>query len=341
MSHPSDPIVTALLAASRVLITTHVKPDGDALGSAAVVAVALRHLGKHAEVLLLSRLPNKYAFVLNDVAIEHRVLDAGRGEVLDEAWASSFDVMLVIDTGTRSQLPGLEKWVERSDVRVVVVDHHKTQEGWGEARWVDTTAAAAGEMALDLAERLGVRLDAEMARAGFVAIASDTGWLQFSNTTPATLRRVADLMERGLDLDAMNRLLNQNERSARLRVQRIAMQNLRFAGGGRVALMSVSREEFAEAGAQVTDTENMVNLPLIAREVEVSVLLTEPPEGGAVRASLRSKSVRLDGAAGLDCARFAERFGGGGHARAAGLRMEMPIAEALARLEAELVSVIA
>lgn len=336
MSHPSDPIVAALRGASRVLITTHVKPDGDALGSAAVVGLALRQLGKHAEVLLLSRLPNKYAFVLNDVGIGHRVMDAGRGEVLDEEWAGSFDVMLVIDTGTRSQLPGLEKWVERVGVRVLVVDHHKTQEGWGEARWVDVSAAAAGEMALDLAERMGVRMDVEMARAGFVAIASDTGWLQFSNTTSATLRRVADLMERGLDLDAMNRLLNQNERSARLRVQRIAMQNLRIVGGGRVALMSVSREEFAEADAQVTDTENMVNLPLIAREVEVSGLLTEPPEGGPVRVSLRSKTVRVDGTAGLDCARFAERFGGGGHARAAGLRFEMSIADAVGRLEEEL-----
>ncbi|HQY89568.1 MAG TPA: DHHA1 domain-containing protein, partial [Tepidisphaeraceae bacterium] len=202
-------------------------------------------------------------------------------------------------------------------------DHHRTQEPWGDARWVDATAAAAGEMAYRLVRDLGAPIDRPMALALFVAIASDTGWFQFNNTSPGTMRLVADLMESGIDFDRMNQLLNQNERVERLKLQQRAMNSLRIEGN--VALLSLSKKDFEESNGSVRDTENLVNIPLIAREIQIAILLTEQPEGGPIRVSLRSKGQ-------IDCSKFAEQFGGGGHARAAGLKIEGSLDEALQRI---------
>lgn len=295
----------------RVLVTTHVRPDGDAIGSTAALALGLRQKGLEATVLLLSRVPSKYAFVYRD---------AGITPVESfERWPESlriddFDAAIVVDTGTWSQLPGLRETLENWARPKIVLDHHKTQETWADLKLVVPEAAAAGELIAELLQFWKVQVDTAIATALYVALLSDTGWFQFSNTRPFTLRLAAQLMEAGVDTDRLNILLNQSERAERVFLQTRALNSLELLAGGKVALMTLGREDFAAAGAGVPATENLINIPLQIGSVEVSVLAVDPPDGAPIRVSLRSKG-------GVDCARFAERFGGGGHSRAAGLKI--------------------
>ena len=307
-----QPILDTLSRARRVLVTTHVRPDGDALGSAAAMVLGMRQKGIDAEVLLLSHLPRKYAFVFHDAGIVHHDVERGWPERFP---FDRFDAFLVVDTGTWSQLPGLRERIANWNVPKLVVDHHLTQEDWADLKLVVTAAAAAGEIVGELLDRWGVMLDQSIASALFIAVASDTGWFQFSNTRPQTLRLAARLMEAGVDTDRMYQLLYQNERAERVALQTRAQQSLELLEDGRLAVMRVRKTDFEETRADVPDTENLINVPLQIRTVEVSILLVEPREGGAIRVSLRSKGQ-------VDVARFAETFGGGGHARAAGLKVD-------------------
>jgi phosphoesterase RecJ-like protein len=304
-------IIERLTQSKRVLVTTHVRPDGDAIGTTAALVLAMRKANIDAEVLLLSHLPSKYAFVFKDNNIIWHDVEKGWPEKFA---FDRFDTFLVADTGTWSQLPGLKERISNWDVPKIVVDHHLTQEDWASIKLVVTEAAAAGEIAAELIEQWEIPIDSAMATALYVAIASDTGWFQFSNTRPYTHRLAALLMEKGVDTDRIYQLLHQNERAERVALQTRAMQSLELLANGRLAVMRIGKEDFAETHAHVPDTENVINIPLQIRTVEVSILLTDPPEGGPIRISLRSKGQ-------IDVARFAEQFGGGGHARASGLKL--------------------
>ncbi len=310
------------------MITTHVRPDGDALGTTAAMQLALRARGVESQILLLSKLPSKYAFVYETAAADFRAVESAE-QMPGQAWFDSFDRLLVCDTGTWSQLPGLEPIIAKMSARKLVLDHHKTQEDWADVKWVDTSAAAAGEMAEALIGQWGVGITPAMASVLFVAIATDTGWFQFSNTTPRTLRLTADLMEHGVDTDRIYQDLYQNERVERLLLQQRAMASMQFHHDSRVATMLVRKIDFEQTGANVPDTESLVNVPLQVKRVEVSVVFTEPLEDGPIRVSFRSKG-------GLDVSKFAERYGGGGHARASGAKIAGQIEEVAARVVADL-----
>lgn len=305
-------VLDTLARSRNVLITTHVRPDGDALGTAAAMAMLLRRAGIGARVLLLSHLPSKYAFIFNENQIDFLDVEAG--------WPADFslrpfDCLLVVDTGTWSQLPGLQEKLEGFIGPKLVVDHHLTQQDWADTKLVVTQAAAAGEIAADLISGWPMELDAPMASALFLAIASDTGWFQFSNTRPQTLRLAAALMEAGVDTDQLYQRLYQNERAARVLLQTRAQETLELLEDGRLAAMTLRKSDFDQTKADVPDTENLINIPLQIAAVEVSILFTEPKEGGPIRVSLRSKGK-------VDVARFAEQFGGGGHKRASGLKVD-------------------
>ena len=309
-----QPLIEKLTRCRRVLVTTHVRPDGDAVGTAAAMVLGLRHKGIDAHVLLLSKLPPKYEFVFREANVAHTEIDS--------AWPANlslddFDALLVVDTGTWNQLPILADRAKNWPRPKLVLDHHLTQENWADAKVVVTQAAAAGEIAADLLQAWGVPMDAALANAIFLAIVSDTGWFQFSNTRPATLLLAARLMEAHVDTDHLYQILYQSERAERLKLQTRAQDSLQLLANDRLAVMTLSVDDFRATGGKVSDTENVINVPLQIGTVEVSLLFTDPPDRKAddpIRVSLRSKGQ-------IDVARFAEQFGGGGHARAAGLKL--------------------
>jgi phosphoesterase RecJ-like protein len=318
MSDSYEQIIETLSRAKRVLVTTHVRPDGDALGSSAALVLGMKQKGVDANVLLLSHLPRKYSFIYDEAGVRHIDVEAGFPPDLS---LDAYDAIIVVDTGTWSQLPGLRERVEAWPKPKIVIDHHLTQQNWADVKLVDTSAGACAEMIAELLERWGAKLTAPMATALFVGIVADTGWFMFSNTRPVTLRRAAALIEAGVDTDRVYQLLYQNERAERIALHTRGLAGMELLDNGRIAVMRIRRSDFEAVRAHINDTENLINVPLQIRTVEVSVLITEPVDSGPVRVSLRSKGQ-------LDVAKFAEQFGGGGHARAAGLKFETSLDEA-------------
>jgi phosphoesterase RecJ-like protein len=319
---PTDPYSTTLnwLSSKRnVLLATHVKPDGDALGSVTAMSLTLRKKGIQSRTLLFNPLPEKYASLFESNALSYFNVEKGWPADVD---VNSFDAIVILDTGTWSQLPGLSDYLKPFRGPKLVIDHHLTQEDWADVKLVEPEAAAAGEIVAELMDAWGVAMDLSIATSLFVAIATDTGWFQFSNTRPATMRLAARLMEAGVNTDHLYRMAFQNERPQRLVLTSRAIQSLELLAGNRLAVMSLSKDDFQQTSADGSDTENLINFPMQVGSVEVSVLAIQPPEGGAIRVSLRSKGA-------IDVAAFAHRFSGGkggGHARAAGMKMDGDLA---------------
>ena len=166
----------------------------------------------------------------------------------------------------------------------------------------------------ELLEVWSIPLNKLIARSLFVGLVTDTGWFQHSNTRPYTLRLAARLVEAGVDTDSIYQALYQNERAERVALQTRGLQSLELMANGRLAVMRLAKFDFEQTRGSTLDTENLVNIPLQIRKVEAALLLVEPPDGGPIRISARSKGR-------IDVARFAERFGGGGHARASGMKI--------------------
>ncbi|MEM6313415.1 MAG: DHH family phosphoesterase [Planctomycetota bacterium] len=300
-------------AAQNVLLTTHVRPDGDALGTTAALSLWLEARGKTTTRLLLSAMPNKYRFVYDDAGLE---------------WAETvpdltpFDTLLVCDTGTWNQLPGLEAATSGFGGKKLVLDHHVTQQDWADAKLVDTEAAAAAEIAATV---IG-DLEPATASAIYVGLVSDTGWFRYPNTRAQTLRLAADCIAAGIDADAIYRRLYLAETEKRLRLQADVQQSLEIHGD--LAILTCTAADFTRHGADVPDTEDVVNWPLQIATVKASVLLVETEQG--TKLSFRSKTD------GPDVAALAQKFNGGGHVRAAGARIEASLATAKQQVIASL-----
>jgi phosphoesterase RecJ-like protein len=321
-----EEVIAQLANKKRVLITTHVKPDGDALGSTAAMAMGLKLKGIDSQIVLLSHLPRKYGLVYTENGIDH--IDVEKGWPADFR-LDAFDALIVLDTGTWSQLPGLRERVAHWNVPKIVIDHHLTQEDWADVKLVDTSAGACGEIVEELLGKWGVPLDRKIALALWIALVTDTGWFQYSNTRARTLRLAAELMDIGVDTDRVQQLLYRNERAERVALHARGLQNMELLENARVALIVLRKEDFAATQSSVNDTEDLINIPLQIRTVEVAALLTESPDGGPIRGSMRSKGK-------VDVARFAEQFGGGGHARASGMKFATSLSDAHQKVVAAL-----
>ena len=304
--------------AGSILITTHTRPDGDACGCVAVMAEVLRARGKTVCPVFLSPVPDWYAFLF-DEQLPVLAKDEDVTELIDGA-LGTFDLIVIVDTNSVSQLPRFERYLKQTDVPVLVFDHHVTSDGLGQVELVDTTAAAAGLVVFDFLAFTGWPITARMAEALFVAIATDTGWFQFNNTDSRTYRRSADLIDLGAEPAAIYDKLYHNFSHARFKLMQGMLDNLELHLDGRYAVQHILQEDFARAGATCQDTENLINECHRIGSVVVSALLVELADG-RVRCSLRSRGA-------VDVSEIATKFGGGGHKMAAGTFLPPPIDKA-------------
>jgi phosphoesterase RecJ-like protein len=317
-------IVRRLRAARSLLVLTHARPDGDGLGTMAALAAAGRAAGKRVELLVPDRIPDRYQFLFAAAA------PAAGKRFADLADAA--DVVLVVDTCALAQLDGLQGALPARREKIAVLDHHATADDVGAVQWIDTSAAAVGVMAGELIDALGWPVSRVAAEALMTAVTTDTGWLRFANTDGRALRAVARWTDAGVRPDALFRRLYQADRPERLRLCARMLDGLELSCGGRLAAMTVRREDFAATGARPEETENLINEALRLETVEAAVLLVENADG--VRVSLRSRDR-------VDVAQVARRFGGGGHARAAGARTAEQIDQLKQRLLAALAAELA
>jgi phosphoesterase RecJ-like protein len=310
-----SPFVELVRTYRRFLLTTHVRPDGDGLGSMLALADALESQGKSVQMTVASTLPPRYAFL--DPARRIRRFEPP-GDLYRDA-----DAILVLDTGTWNQLGDFGTLLRSLPIAKVVIDHHLTQDDLGALRLVDATAEATGRLVHEAILALGGPLPASAAHCLFVAVAMDTGWFRHNNTTPATFTLAADLLRAGARATEAYECLFEQNTLGRLKLMGLVQSRLQVTHNGRVAHTTICRDDYAATGATPQDSEDLVNSTRSLSGVEVGLLLMEQPRGG-VKVSFRSKRV--------DVARLAERFGGGGHRLASGAILETSLDEARRRV---------
>jgi phosphoesterase RecJ-like protein len=326
-SMPIDwaPFVTFVHRHQRFLLTTHVRPDGDGLGSMLALAAALEALGKEVRTVVASTYPPRYAFL--DPTRRVRYFE-GPGREYSDAQA-----VIILDTGTWNQLGSFGSFLKELPVEKVVIDHHLTQDDLGALRLVDVTAEATGRLAHQAIAALGVPVTADMAAHLFVAVAMDTGWFRHSNASPATFALAAELIVAGARPDRLYDELFERNTLARLRLTGLVLERLTVVPGGRVAYTELRRGDYEATGATPQDSEDLVNYSRSVEGVEVGLLFMEQPRGG-VKVSFRSRGA-------VDVARLAEQFGGGGHRQASGAILATSLDEARARVLGALATLLA
>lgn len=301
--------------AESILLTTHVRPDGDALGSELALADLLIQRGKEVEIFNASPTPERYRF-LDPTGDRIHFLHLGLEKPKMEP-----DLIIILDTGTWSQLAGLADFVRQSKARKVVIDHHVSQDELGALRLVDTSAAACGMLVHQAFQQLKHEITPHAARALFVAIATDTGWMRHSNCSAEVLETLSQLVAGGARPHEVYRNIYEQNRLERLKLMCVMIERIDLRVDGRLATSYVLWEDIIAANAHPMETEDFINYPLTVRGVEAAILFIGQLEGGT-KVSFRSRG-------GLNVASIAEQFGGGGHLPAAGASMSLPVKEAM------------
>lgn len=302
-----EALVRALKAASTVALVTHLNPDGDGLGAEAALALALESLGKRVAVLNNDATPAQYSFL----GLEERRPSGA----FDADLAISLDCPVLERLGERGQA------AFKAAPATVVIDHHVPKEPFGQQVWVSTESCATGEMIEALLPQLGVALTAPMATALYAAVVNDTGCFRHSNTDALVFALAGRLLAAGADAKDVNRRLLDEKPLSMVRLQAHVLDRLRVLAGGRAALVSVGAADLKAFGATWEDTDGLAEGLRSIAGVQVSAMLRQEGEAKA-KLSLRSK---YD----FDVNIFAGRWGGGGHAKAAGATVPLPFEAAV------------
>jgi phosphoesterase RecJ-like protein len=306
------PLVECVRLHQRFLLTTHIRPDGDGLGSMMALEEVLRKDGKDVWLTVASSLPPRYSFLDLEGRIERFDLERQQ--------ARRPEVIIVLDTGTWNQLGDFGSFLRTFAGKKLVIDHHQTQDDLGAIRFVDVTAEATGRLTFDVAKALGITLTSRAATALFVAVAMDTGWFRHQNTTPHTFTLASALVAAGARPSEIYDRLYEDNSVPRLRLLGLVLERLKLVLDGKVAYSHIQVADYALTGAIPSDTEDMVNFTRSVQGVEVGVLFMEQPRGG-VKISFRSRGR-------VNVGRIAEKLGGGGHRAASGATILSSLEEA-------------
>jgi len=295
----------------RFLLTSHARPDGDAVGSALACSQILRLMGKEAEVVLRDGVPRIY----HPLPFADTVITAERVNGKYET-----AIILECDSIQRTQLHGLE------DRFLINIDHHVSGRPFAHVNWIDPKAVATAELVYKLAREAGVKISPEIATCIYTAVLTDTGSFMFEGTNEHTFALARELVLAGADPARCARSVYFGHSTAKMRLLGAALSNLHREGA--LAWIWVTREQMEHVGAKEEDCEGLVNYALSIHDVEVAAFFRELPDG-RFRVSLRSKGQ-------LNVSAVAQQFGGGGHECASGCALEGPLSIAVARVVEQL-----
>jgi bifunctional oligoribonuclease and PAP phosphatase NrnA len=317
-------VARAIRANGSFLVVTHENPDGDALGSLLAMSIALRELGKDVVMYLSGRAPTPGEYGFLDLSGLRRALP----DDLEER------VLLALDCASERRIGPDSETVQRAR-SVVNVDHHHDNTRFGDLNLIVDDASSTAEIVRDLLASLDVQLSPDIAEALYVALVTDTGRFQYSNTTPKALRLAADLVEAGADVHGIFRLVYETVQFAKLKLLARALGRAELYENGRLVVTYLLKEDFAEIGAEEPYSEGIIDYLRSVEGSEMVALIREPPrdEGPARRISLRSSRDEVDVSA------VARAAGGGGHRQAAGFSSELEIPEIVAFLRREFAAV--
>lgn len=296
-------VTEVLLNAQRPIICGHVQPDGDSLGSVLALGIALQAKGKEVTIVSSDPLPDLYDFLpgIKEVVV---------GSVPEK----DYDLMVVLDCSVPERLGSTITPLVNSGLPVVVIDHHVNNQPFGNYNYVQSTAAATGEIIIDLLEQLGIPLNLDLAINLYTAIVTDTGSFRYENTTPETHVKIARLLECGVPVSLLSNLIFGERPLKSIRLLVVALNNLEVSECGRIAWISIERKKIEAMGAADQHVEGLINYPRKIKGVELAISFREMDEN-RVKVSFRSKYT-------VDVNVLAKKFGGGGHVRASGCTIE-------------------
>jgi phosphoesterase RecJ-like protein len=297
----------------RFVVTSHARPDGDAIGSSLAMAYALKHLGKEVRVVSKDAPPPPMMVFpgVPEIEVTDHVADPG-------------DAVIVMECGdlARTGVTGLDQ------AFVINIDHHPGNHMYGGANWFDLSAAACGEMVFDLVRELGVPLTLEIATHVYIAILTDTGSFHYSHITPRTFDICRECVNAGVSAPDVARSIFDSNNLGRLKLFGAVLSGMQLDTTGRIATVWVDRKLASDCGGTYEDTEGIINLPLTVKEIVAAVFFKENAPGDW-RVSMRSKGT-------VDVNAIAKEFGGGGHKNASGCGARGTLAELRALFERKL-----
>ena len=247
------PLADLIETHDRFLVTTHVRPDGDALGSEVGMAGLLRQRGKEVRVVNASPTPPRYDFLDPGAALFERF-----GSSVQPAELADREVAIILDLSAWNQLGDMAEFIRHFPGRRIVIDHHVSGDDMGATVFKDPTAEATGILVMRAIPALGGSITQEVACGLFTAIAMDTGWFHHSNTRPGTLRAVAELIEAGARIDDIYRKLFERNTLGRLKLMGETLNHMQTDLEGRVAYATISRDDLLRTGAIPQDSEDLV-----------------------------------------------------------------------------------
>lgn len=298
-------IVDILQRGRRFLMTTHIDPDADGIGSMLGLGTSLRRAGK--EAIMVTQEPLESPLSLLPEA--SRIVQAFPAD-------GQFDALFVLDCGERQRMGSLRCVVDRKEP-LVCIDHHKTNDFFADINLVDPKSSSTGELVFQIIKRAGLPLETTTANNLFAAIQTDTGSFRYQNTSSRALGIASELVDWGASPWEISRIVLEGYSVARLKLLQAALGTLEFHEGGKIGLMTITSRMLQETGARRIDSERFVDYPRFVSGVEISVLIREGEDNG-FKFSLRSNNH-------ADVADLAVHFGGGGHARAAGFERNGPL----------------
>ncbi len=299
---PED-LLRRIRQGNRFLLTSHVNPDGDAIGSELGLARVLRSLGKGALVWNRDQTPTLY----RPLPGSDRIYG---GAEPPSGFPQMFDAVVVLECPSLDRT-GLEEHL--AGTTLINIDHHLGNQHYGAFNWVDSAAPAVGEMVYRLGQGLKATLDPETATALYLTLVTDTGGFRFSNATPAAFEAAANLVREGAHPEQVSQWLYESQPLAVVRLLCEMLQTLELHEGGRVATAALTPEMFARAGASPGDSEGLIDVPRSIAGVE-AVGLVRRRDDGSHKVSLRSRGE-------VDVEKIARHHGGGGHRNAAGFTL--------------------
>ncbi len=301
-------VMAAMRRGKRFVVSSHINPEGDALGSALALASLLKRLGKKVVVANDGGIPKAFDYLpkLAPVAGGPRGLQA--------------DVAMTVDVPVIERTGSIQPVIERAPLSVCI-DHHVSNKGFADINWVDPKAAAVGEMIYRLYRAFKKQPTQREAYCMYVSLVTDTGSFKYMNTTPAVHQIAADLISKGVSPLDVSQHLYESRSGLDLKFLGTLLKSIRVTDGGRVAWLEVNRSlvKSFHAGADILD--DLVNFPRSVQTAEVAFVLKEPAEKGIIRVSFRSKGR-------IDVNKIARRFGGGGHMAASGCTIRGTLPEA-------------
>ena len=303
-------IVKLIRAHNDFLITTHENPDGDGLGAQSALYLALRKMGKRVKVVNHDVLPHKFEYLAFQKAYQK------------SDHIPFHQVCFVMDAGDFTRI---REGVRRDEFKTLVnIDHHYSNNLYGDYNLVIPEAAATGEVVYHLIRALKIPMDAPIAESVYTSLVTDTGGFRYKNTTPQVLRLAAELVEAGANSQKVCDQIFAGISKEAMDLTRRSLGNVRIYDKGAIGTMTLNRTDFKKSGATDDDTENLINFVRKINTVKIAVFLRERLDG-RIKLSLRSRSK-------VNVANIAKLFGGGGHAYAAGALLPGPLNLALKRV---------